>query len=66
MTQVERIQSDIQALPKPEFIALRDWLIELDWSQWDAEIERDSESGKLDFLLEEALSAKSDKSLMDL
>ena len=59
MTQVERIQSDIKALPKPEFIALRDWLISLDWSQWDTEIVQDSESGKLDFLLEEVPSAKS-------
>ena len=66
MTQVEQIQSDIKALPKQEFVALRDWLIELDWYQWDAEIEQDSASGKLDFLIEEALSAKANDTLTDL
>jgi hypothetical protein len=28
------------------------------WEQWDKEIEKDSEEGKLDFLIKEAIDAK--------
>jgi hypothetical protein len=33
-------------------------MIELDWEEWDRPIEKDSASGKLDFLVNEALAAK--------
>ena len=35
---------------------LRDWLLELDWEQWDRQIEADSAAGKLDALAEKARS----------
>ena len=37
---------------------MRRWFSERDWEKWDRQIEADSESGKLDFLIKEALDAK--------
>jgi hypothetical protein len=34
----------------------RDWLLELDADQWDRQIERDANSGKLDKLFEKSLA----------
>ena len=53
MTIIEKIQSDIQSLSQDDYAALRRWFLERDWERWDAQIERDSAAGKLDFLLEE-------------
>ena len=58
MSTVEEIKSAISALSKEDYIHLREWLSEKDWEQWDKEIERDSSSGKLDFLAEEAVAEK--------
>jgi hypothetical protein len=41
-------------------------LSEKDWERWDKEIEADSEAGKLDFLIREALDAKAKRTLKDL
>ena len=58
MPTVEEIKSAISALSKEDYIHLREWLSEKDWEQWDKEIEGDSASGKLDFLMEEAAAEK--------
>jgi tRNA A22 N-methylase len=58
MYRIEEIKSAIEKLPKNEFMQLRKWLLEKDWQQWDEEILKDSEEGKLDFLIEEALEKK--------
>jgi len=54
IARVEEIQVAIESLPYQEYIHLR--LSERDWEKWDRQIEADSESGKLDFLIEEALN----------
>ncbi len=54
MTKLEKIQTEITELPDADVAKLRDWLNELDWQQWDAQIERDTAAGKLDELIEEA------------
>jgi hypothetical protein len=54
MRKVEEIEAQIKALPREEFTELRNWLLEQDWSHWDAQIEADSKSGKLDKLIAEA------------
>ncbi|MCY4603956.1 MAG: hypothetical protein OXE49_06960 [Gemmatimonadetes bacterium] len=41
-------------------------LSELDWENWDRQIEADSESGKLDFLIAEAFEAKEKGTLKEL
>lgn len=66
MTTIEKIQSEIAALSSEEYDLLRQWFFERDWEQWDAQIEQDVESGKLDFLLAEALAEKEQNKLKAL
>lgn len=58
MTKVQEIQAAIESLPREEYLRLRQWFVERDWEQWDKQIEADSEAGKLDFLIQEALDEK--------
>ncbi len=66
MAGVEEILTSIESLSNEEFGRLREWFYERDWERWDKEIESDSESGKLDFLVKEALMEKADGKLKDL
>jgi hypothetical protein len=54
MSKVEHIEQQIQQLSRTEFIELRDWILERDWESWDAQVEEDARSGKLDELIEES------------
>ncbi|ACK67759.1 conserved hypothetical protein [Rippkaea orientalis PCC 8801] len=56
MTQVELLKQHIVELDDDSFSKLRDWLIEFDQARWDKKLEADSNSGKLDFLINEALA----------
>ncbi len=58
MKTAKDIQNEIEMLPYGEYMKLVHWFTEKDWRSWDQEIERDSVSGKLDFLIEEALEEK--------
>ena len=58
MSTANEIQAEIEALPHQEYIKLVSWFSERDWNIWDKEIEKDSKSGKLDFLINEALEEK--------
>lgn len=66
MAKVDELKTEIEKLPKEEFTELVRWLSEKDWESWDKEIETDSEAGRLDFLVREALDAKSKGTLKDL
>lgn len=66
MSKVEEILSSIESLSKEEFNYLREWFYERDKERWDREIEKDSESEKLDFLVKEALDEKSKGKLKEL
>jgi hypothetical protein len=66
MSKLEKIQAAIESLSEEEYSRLREWFSEKDWEQWDKEIEVDSQSGKLDFLVKEALEEKSKGRLKDL
>ncbi len=66
MSKVEELKTEIERLPQEEFTELVRWLSEKDWERWDKEIEADSESGKLDFLMREALEEKAKWTLKDL
>jgi len=61
MSRLEKIKQAILALPEAEYKQLRQWFSELDWEKWDREIEADSDAGKLDFLIAEALEEKKRK-----
>ena len=58
MMSVPEIKQAILTLDESEYRELMQWMNELDWARWDAQIEADSNSGKLDFLANEALEAK--------
>jgi hypothetical protein len=66
MAQAERIQAEIEALSEKDFTRLREWFAEMDWQRWDEQLEADAAAGKLDSLLEEAKTAKSQGKLQDL
>ena len=66
IAQVEELQVAIESLPYQEYIRLRQWFSERDWGKWDRQIEADSESGKLGFLIEEALNEKAESILREL
>ncbi|WP_299413596.1 hypothetical protein [Acaryochloris sp. IP29b_bin.148] len=66
MPPIKRIQADIEALSPEDFVRLREWFAHKDWQLWDQQLEADVAAGKLDFLLEEAMAAKSQGQLQDL
>jgi len=67
MSRLEKIQAAIESLSEEEYSRLREWFArKKDWEQWDQDIEVDSQSGKLDFLVKEALEEKSKGRLTDL
>jgi len=60
------IKKAIESLPQDDYGHLRRWFSDRDWEKWDAQMEKDSDSGKLDFLIEEALKEKQAGNLKDL
>ncbi len=66
MLEVDEIKSVIDALPEEDYVELRVWFAEKDWELWDKQIEGDSLSGKLDYLIEEAFEEKIQGKLRDL
>ncbi len=66
MTQVEIIQREIESLSREDFARLREWFAERDWQLWDQQLESDIAAGKLEFLREEARTAKADGQLREL
>ena len=65
MSTVEEIKAAIELLPPLEFARLRHWLQEKDWHEWDRQIEADSASGKLDFLIAAAMEEQAKRTLGD-
>ena len=56
MIQIEMLEQQIAELDEASFSRLRDWFIEFDQARWDKKLEADSNSGKLDFLINAALA----------
>jgi len=55
MSKIEQIEREVRALTPQEFASFRTWFAEFDAGVWDAQIEQDAASGKLDSLAEQAL-----------
>ncbi len=55
MGNVERIEQDVRALSPEELAQFRAWFLEYDWAEWDRQLERDVQAGKLDRLADKAL-----------
>ena len=66
MRTASEIQIEIEALPRKEYIKLVSWFTERDWSVWDKQIEEDSQSGTLDFLIDDALNEKENGKLKEI
>jgi hypothetical protein len=56
MIQIELLEQQIAELDDDSFLKLREWFIEFDQVRWDNKLEADSNAGKLDFLINAALS----------
>ena len=59
-TKVEELKTAVQRLSGHDFAEFRKWAEEYFAQLWDEEIERDILAGKLDALMEEALSEERD------
>lgn len=60
MTKLEKIEREIEALGPDELSRFRAWFATFDAVNWDARIDSDAASGKLDALAERALTAHRD------
>jgi hypothetical protein len=55
MTILQEIEIAVQKLPREKLAQFRRWFEEFDAQQWDAQLEKDVEAGKLDALADEAI-----------
>lgn len=53
---IEQIEKAILNLSQDDFTKLKHWLLDLDYQQWDQQLEQDIINGKLDKLASEALA----------
>lgn len=53
---IKQIESAILKLSEQDFSKLRNWLLDLDYQQWDQQLEQDIINGKLDALAQQALA----------
>ncbi len=53
---VEQIEKAILNLSETDFSELRNWLLDLDYQQWDQQLEQDIKDGLLDDIAKEALA----------
>ena len=56
MDRVEEIETAIDSLPPEGYRRVVEWLRAREQAQWDEQMDRDSSSGKLDFLFSEVES----------
>jgi hypothetical protein len=59
VTRMDEIKDTVISLLADEYRQLRNWFRERDWAQCDKQIQSDSESRKLDFLVKGAMHVKS-------
>jgi hypothetical protein len=65
MSRVEEIEDAIECLEPEEFRRIARWVCEREQRRWDEQLDRDSSSGKLDFLFEEAEDESKEGHLLD-
>ena len=66
MSNIEEIKSAIESLPETDYARFKQWFIDRDWAKWDKQVKEDSQSGKLDFLISEAITEKNNGTLKGL
>jgi hypothetical protein len=65
MSRVEEIERAIQNLSLDEFAQIAQHVRALEQERWDAQLDRDASSGKLDFLIDEAREDRKQGRLRD-
>ena len=56
MGKIEAVEREIEQFSAEELAAFRNWFEEFDATAWDAQVEADAATGKLDALAEEAVA----------
>ena len=56
MSKLETAEKIVSELPLEDLMQFRKWFTEFDGEVWDAQIEEDASTGKLDALAQEALA----------
>ncbi|MEO1445441.1 MAG: hypothetical protein AAFV46_04250 [Cyanobacteria bacterium J06635_11] len=56
MLTIEQIESAILELPPDKFKLLKEWFLNLDYQQWDDQLEEDIAAGKLETFAQEAIA----------
>lgn len=56
MSTIEQIETAILTLAPNEFQQLRQWFLDVDYQRWDEQLEQDIADGKLEDLVEDAIS----------
>ncbi|NHQ59868.1 hypothetical protein G9409_04575 [Chlorobium sp. BLA1] len=56
MTSIQYLEKQIKQLTPTERQEFREWFLEWDANDWDRQIERDAQAGKLDAFAAEALA----------
>lgn len=57
MTKLEKLEREVRSLSPEEMSAFRAWFRKYDSDEWDRQVEKDVQSGKLDSFAEEAVAA---------
>jgi hypothetical protein len=65
MDRVEEIEAAIHDLPPDDYRRFAKWFREFEERRWDAQMDEDSSSGRLDFLFEEADAESAQGSLRE-
>ena len=52
---LEELENAVSRLSPDEYDSFRDWFAEFDMTQWDKQIETDSDAGRLDGMIKKAL-----------
>lgn len=66
MPEVRDLEQAVENLSREDYARFRRWFLQKDWELWEKQIEDDSESGCLDFLLDEAEDWTDQRSIDDL
>ena len=59
MSTIDRLKAEVKEFTAEELTDLADLLSGRHWESWDAQIESDSQSGRLDFLFDDVRTEKS-------
>lgn len=66
MPEIRELERAVEKLSPEDYAEFRRWFLQKDWEVWENQIEDDSQSGRLDFLLDEAQDEDDRRPINDL